>query len=90
MPINIPAIMEDNTGAIKLSDNPEFHKKTKHINIKYHFIRELVKENKIRLLYINTKEQLADPLTKAISGRALAMWRPKIGLEKYNYGGVEP
>ena len=64
--------MEDNTGAIKLSDNPEFYKKTKHIDIKYHFIRELVEENKIRLLYINTKEQLVDPLTKAISGRALA------------------
>ena len=82
--------MEDNTGVIKLLDNPEFYKKTKHIDIKYYFIRELVEENKIRLLYINTKEQLADPLTKVISGRALAMWRPKIGLEKYNYGGVEP
>ena len=48
--------MEDNTGVIKLLDNPEFYKKTKHIDIKYHFIRELVEENKIRLLYINTKE----------------------------------
>ena len=82
--------MEDNTGVIKLLDNPEFHKKTKYIDIKYYFIRELVEENKIRLLYINIKEQLVDPFTKVISGRALAMWRPKIGLEKYNYGGVEP
>ena len=65
--------MEDNTGVIKLLDNPEFYKKTKHIDIKYHFIRELVEENKIRLLYINIKEQLADPFIKAISGRALAM-----------------
>ena len=73
IPINILVIMEDNTGAIKLSDNPEFHKKTKHIDIKYHFIRELVEENKIRLLYINTKKQLANPLTKVISGRALAI-----------------
>ena len=73
VPINIPVIMKDNTKVIKLSDNPEFHKKTKHINIKYHFIREFVKENKIRLLYINTKEQLVDPLTKVISGRTLTM-----------------
>ena len=73
MPINIPVIMEDNTGAIKLLNNPEFYKKTKHINIKYYFIKELVKENKIRLLYINTKEQLVDSLTKVIFGRALAM-----------------
>ena len=56
MPINIPVIMEDNTGVIKLLDNPEFYKKTKYIDIKYYFIRELVEENKIRLLYINTKE----------------------------------
>ena len=48
--------MEDNTGVIKLLDNPEFYKKIKYIDIKYHFIRELVEENKIRLLYINTKE----------------------------------
>ena len=73
MPINIPAVMEDNNGAIKLSNNPEFHKRTKHIDIKYQFIRELVESNKIRLIYISTKEQLADPLTKAVSGPALAL-----------------
>ena len=88
MPINIPAVMEDNNGAIKLSNNPEFHKRTKHIDIKYQFIRELVESNKIRLIYISTKEQLADPLTKAVSGPALALWRPKVGLEKYQHGGV--
>ena len=47
--------MEDNTGAIKLSHNAEFHKRTKHIDIKYYFIRELVEHNKIRIIYINTK-----------------------------------
>ena len=56
MPINIPVVMEDNNGAIKLSNNLESYKRTKHIDIKYHFIRELVKSNKIRLLYINTKK----------------------------------
>ena len=48
--------MEDNTGVIKLSYNAEFHKRTKHIDIKYHYIRELVKNNKIRIIYINTKD----------------------------------
>jgi len=56
IPINIPVILEDNTGAIKLGYNAEFHKRTKHINIKYHYIRELVENNKIRILYINIKE----------------------------------
>jgi len=81
IPINIPVIMEDNTGAIKLSHNAEFHKRTKHIDIKYHFIRELVENNKIRIIYINTKNQLADPLTKLITGPRLAAWKDKIGLE---------
>ena len=83
IPINIPIIMEDNTGAIKLGYNAEFYKRTKYINIKYHYIRELVENNKIRILYINTKEQLADPLTKPITGPTLALWKKKIGLEKY-------
>ena len=86
IPTNIPVIMEDNTGAIKLGHNAEFHKRTKHIDIKYHYIRELVENNKIRILYINTKEQLADPLTKPITGPILNIWRNKIGLEKYQPG----
>jgi len=89
IPKNIPVIMEDNTGAIKLGHNAEFHKRTKHIDIKYHFIRELVENNKIRILYINTKDQLADPLTKSITGPALSAWKNKIGLEKYQPGGVK-
>jgi len=83
IPINILVIMEDNIGAIKLGYNAEFHKRTKHIDIKYHYIRELVENNKIRILYINTKEQLADLLTKPIAGPAFTLWKEKIGLEKY-------
>jgi len=89
IPINIPVILEDNTGAIKLSHNTEFHKRTKHIDIKYYYIRELVENNKIRILYINTKKQLTDPLTKPITGPILNIWRNKIRLEKYQPGGVE-
>jgi len=48
--------MEDNIGVIKLGHNVEFYKRTKYINIKYHYIRELVENNKIRILYINIKE----------------------------------
>jgi len=48
--------MENNIEAIKLGYNVEFHKRTKYINIKYHYIRELVENNKIKILYINIKE----------------------------------
>ncbi len=59
-------IMEDNQSAISMAKNPQFHGRAKHINIKYHFIREQVSESKIRLEYCPTKHMLADLLTKGI------------------------
>ena len=58
----------DSLSAIRLVNNLEHHTKTKHIDIQYHFIREHVTNDTIQLSYINTKEQLADVLTKALSG----------------------
>jgi hypothetical protein len=68
-----PVIYEDNNRAIKLSENPEFYKRLKHIDIRYHFIREAISSNLIKVVYINTKEQLADPLTKGIAGLAYTL-----------------
>ena len=50
----------DNTSAINISKNPVMHSKTKHIAIKYHFLRELVQDKEIKLEYVNTKEQIVD------------------------------
>ena len=65
---NIPTILVDNESAIKLGQNPEFHKRSKHIDIQYHYIREAIQEGKVKLTYINTKRQLADLLTKNVNG----------------------
>ena len=46
----------DNTSAINISKNVVMHTKTKHIAIKYHFLRELVQDKEVRLEYVNTKE----------------------------------
>jgi len=62
----IPKIMVDSEPAIKLSENPEFHKRSKHIDIAYHFIRESVQENKIKILHIPGTKNLADLLTKSL------------------------
>eukprot|EP00794_Sanderia_malayensis_P004477 gene4477-biopygen3644 len=59
-------ICEDNQGAIAVAKNPGNHPKTKHISIKYHFIREAVEKNEIMLQYCPTNEMLADILTKAL------------------------
>eukprot|EP00253_Pinus_taeda_P014501 PITA_14501 len=60
----------DNTSVISLSKNPVMHSKTKHIPIKYHFLREQVVEQNIILEYINTKEQIADIFTKPLPREA--------------------
>ena len=60
-------IYEDNIGCIAMSANPVFHKRTKHIAIKYHFVREKVESGEIDVKYVSTKQQLADILTKPLS-----------------------
>lgn len=56
----------DNTSAIKLASNPEFHKRTKHIDVQYHFIREINEKGTVTLKYIKSEEQLADIFTKPL------------------------
>jgi hypothetical protein len=56
----------DNTSTISISKNPVMHSKTKHIPIKYHFLREQVAENNIRVEYVGTKEQVPDIFTKPL------------------------
>ncbi len=56
----------DNTSAISISKNPVMHSKTKHIPIKYHFLREQVLSNVIKLEYVGTKDQVVDTFTKPL------------------------
>ena len=46
----------DNTSAINISKNPVMHTKTKHIAIKYHYVRELVQDKEVKMEYVHTKE----------------------------------
>ncbi|KAL0276866.1 UNVERIFIED_CONTAM: hypothetical protein PYX00_004339 [Menopon gallinae] len=57
----------DNQSAIELSKNPVFHKRSKHIDIAYHYARELVEKGKIELKYLRTDEMIADVFTKPLS-----------------------
>lgn len=81
MEIKEPIVMFcDNTSAIDMSKNPVMHPKTKHIAIKYHFVRELVQDKEIRLEYIHTKEQIADIFTKPLAKDAFLYLRGKLGV----------
>ena len=57
----------DNQSCIKLSKNPVFHEKSKHIEIKYQYIRDMVEKGAMKLQYVVTDEQVADVLTKSLS-----------------------
>ena len=49
----------DSTSAIKLSKNPVMHGRSKHIDVRFHFLRELTKAGSVELVHCGTKEQLA-------------------------------
>ena len=62
-------VLFDNTSAINISKNPVQHSRTKHIHIRHHFIRDLVKSKTVCLEYIDTEKQLADIFTKALNSK---------------------
>ena len=74
-------IYEDNNGCISIASNPTNHKRSKHIDIKYHFSREQVEKNIVKLIYIPTGNQLADALTKPLPAVKFLEFRKEMGLE---------
>jgi hypothetical protein len=52
----IPVVVTDNEGAKKLTENPIFHQRTKHIQIRFHYIRELLKEGKLEAKWVAAKD----------------------------------
>lgn len=66
-------IFEDNQGAIALAQNPVAHNRTKHIDVKYHFIRENISNKTVHLRYIPTDQMIADCLTKPLGRVKLDM-----------------
>ncbi|GKB17957.1 hypothetical protein Tco_0851880, partial [Tanacetum coccineum] len=58
----------DNQSAIHLSRNATFHERTKHINVRYHFIKEIVESKEIEVAKIGTKNNAADAFTKVVPG----------------------
>jgi len=70
----------DNTSCIRLSEDPMFHGKKKHIKNKYHYIWKLVQDGVLQLWYISTYERVADILTKSLPNKKLVYLRDNIGL----------
>ena len=67
IPIRKPCVVyEDNTAAIKISNNATAIKRTKHIDVRHHFSREHVDQGTITIVQVATKDQLADAMTKVL------------------------
>jgi hypothetical protein len=60
-------VFKDNSGALEIASNHKFWPRTKHINVKYHFLRSYVTQKEITMHPINTTMQRADYLTKPVS-----------------------
>ena len=70
----------DNQSCIKISENPVFHDRSKHMEIRYHYVRDRVQRRAVILLYIPTNEQTADVLTKPLSKTKFEYFRDKLGV----------
>lgn len=73
-----PALFEDNSGAVLLANNESNHSgfKTKHMDVRYHYVRQMVKAKAITVSLISTSKNLSDFLTKSLNGTSLrrALW----------------
>ncbi len=82
MPSQPLVMMEDNQGAIALVKNPIGHSRTKHIDIRFHFVREAHENGLINLKCCPTEEMLADLLTKPLPKVLFETLRLLLGMER--------
>ena len=81
-PSHATLIHEDNQSAIAIAKNPRFHGRAKHIEIKYHFIREQVQKGSVELKYCPTKKMIADILTKGLPQDQFKRLRDMAGVKE--------
>ena len=73
-------INEDNQSAIKTANDEIHNERSKHIDVRYHYIREVIKQKQIRLAYLQTNCMLADTLTKPLGAIQLQKLNKEMGL----------
>jgi len=70
----------DNQGAIALANNPHLHERSRHIDISYHYVRDLVQNGKVKIDYIPTADMIADGFTKPLERTAFEKFKGRLGM----------
>jgi predicted aldo/keto reductase-like oxidoreductase len=70
----------DNESAIRMEDNPVEHSRTKHIDIRYHFLRDHQQKGDIKIVYVSTHNQLADIFTKPLDEKTFSKLRIELNI----------
>ena len=78
-------ILFDNQSGIRLSENPMFRDRSKNIDIRYHFIWDMVQRGFVRLIHIGTDEQVTDILMKPLGKVKFLTFREKLGIVESPY-----
>jgi hypothetical protein len=73
-------IWRDNQSCMKLSENPVFHDRSKHIEIRYYYIKDMVQRGAVKLQFVTTKDRVVDVLTKPLSRTKFEYFRDKLGV----------
>jgi hypothetical protein len=73
-------LLSDNESAVKIVKNPVLHSRTKHIDIRYHFLREKEANGDIALQSVRSEEQLADIFTKPLNERIFVRLRNELNI----------
>ena len=80
---NPTIIFEDNQGAICLSKNPGDHPRTKHIDVKFHYIRQTIENKHIDVTYCETNKMIADIFTKGLPKQKFEFFRNMMGVAEH-------
>ena len=79
-----PSLWCDNIGATYLSANPIFHRRTKHVKVDYHFVRERVSAKQLDVRFLSSKDQLADIMTKPLATSLFTQFRRNLNLVSHH------
>jgi Reverse transcriptase (RNA-dependent DNA polymerase) len=81
---NATNIRVDNKSAIELAKNPVHHERSKHIDVRFHFIREHVKNDDVEMTHVASRDQVADIFTKPLSAELFNKFKKLLGMQARN------